>query len=132
MAVTGVKEKAQALLALVEKLVDVPGMTWVEASNVVNCPGGPYVRLFRTKAEREAFRKSKESRRIDKLILSLPTPPLRPAPKEEYDPTRIVEIIDLTAPRAKRRKRLAGPRSSVRNGATPRVASPGKRRVVKS
>jgi hypothetical protein len=99
MALTGLKEKAQALLALVEKLVEVPGMTWVDASNVVNSPGGPYVRLFRTKAEREAFRRSKESRRIDKLISSLPTPPLRPAPKEDYDPTRTVEIIQLPGSR---------------------------------
>jgi hypothetical protein len=119
MAVTGVKEKAQALLALVEKLVMVPGMTWVDASNVVNCPGGPYVRLFRTKAEREAFRKSKESRRIDKLILSLPTPPVRPTPKEAYDPTRIVEIIQLPTPSPRSKARKTVNRRSANNGAGP-------------
>ncbi len=103
MAVTRIKEKAEALLALVEKLVDVPGLTWVDASNVVFCPGGPYVRLFRTEAERAAFRKSKKRRRIDELISSLPTPPVRPAPPEEYNGTRTVEIIQIS-PRRNRSK----------------------------
>ena len=117
--VAGVKEKAQALLAFVEKLVDVPGMTWVDASNVVNCPGGPYVRLFRTEAERQAFRKCQESRRIDELILSLPTPRVRPAPKEEYDPTRTVEIIQLPAPPPRSKARKAANQRSANNGAGP-------------
>jgi hypothetical protein len=127
-----VQERAQVLLTLVEALVDTPGLTWVAASNAVFMPGGPFWHLFRAKADRVAFNKTREGRRIDKLIFSLPEPPLRLAPKEVYDPTRFVEIIDLTAPRAKKRKRLAGARSSVTNGKTPRVASPPKKSVVKS
>jgi hypothetical protein len=100
-----VKERAQALLTLVETLVETPGLTWVAASNAVFYPGGPFTRLFPTKADRVAFRKCKEGQRIDKLIFSLPTPPVRPAPKEKYDSTRVVEIIPLPAPRSRSRIR---------------------------
>jgi hypothetical protein len=94
-----VKERAQALLTLVETLVETPGLTWEAASNAVFAPGAPFSRLFRTESERVAFGKTIEGRRIDKLIFSLPPAPVRPAPKEEYDPTRVVEIIQLPAPR---------------------------------
>src|SRR5882724_10526160 len=90
-----IKERAQALLTLVETLVETPGLTWEAASNAVFAPGGPFWYLFRTEAARVAFGKTTEGRRIDGLIFSLPAAPLRPASPDKYDPTRIVEIIDL-------------------------------------
>jgi hypothetical protein len=68
-----IKARAEALLTLVEALVDRPGLTWVAASNAVFRPGGPFWHLFRTEADRAAYRKTKEGRQIDKLIFSLPT-----------------------------------------------------------
>jgi hypothetical protein len=100
-----IKERAEALLGLVEVLVETPGLTWVAASNAIYSPGGPYWHLFQAKADRVAFAKLAESRRIDQLIMGLPEPPVRPAPKEPYDPTRIVEIIDLTRSRKRSKPR---------------------------
>ncbi len=97
MATPIIKEKAQALLALAEKLVHVPGLTWVDASNIVFSPGGPYARLFGTAAERAAFCRSKECVRIDELIGSLPEPPVRAEPKDEYTGKRVIEIIPISA-----------------------------------
>jgi hypothetical protein len=91
-----IKERAQALLTLVETLVETPGLTWEAASNAVFAPGAPFSRLFRTESERVAFDKTREGRRIDQLIFGLPRAPVRPAPKEKYDPTRIVEIIQIS------------------------------------
>ena len=78
-----VKGKAQALLALVEQLAQMPGLTWVDANNAVYAPGGPFSRLFPSKADRVAFGKTKESEQIDGLITSLPEPPVRPWPSGE-------------------------------------------------
>jgi hypothetical protein len=47
------KGKAQALLTLVQQLAQMPGLTWVEANNAVYSPGGPFARLFPTKADRK-------------------------------------------------------------------------------
>ena len=117
MAMNSVKERAQSLLTLVEALVEMPGLTWVAASNAVFSPGGPFWHLFRAKPDRVAFGKTKEGRRIDKLIMSLPTPPVRPAPKEPYDPTRVVEIIELSEPReSKARKRRVSNGKASQNG----------------
>src|SRR5450631_83247 len=83
VAKSSIKEKAQALLALVQQLAQMPGLTWVDANNAIYAPGGPFVRLFPSKAERVAFRKTKESEQIGALIVSLPEPPVRPWPKGE-------------------------------------------------
>lgn len=77
------KDKAQALLTLAQQLVQMPGLTWVDANNTLYSPGGPFARLFPTKVERVAFEKTKESRQIDDLICSLPEPPVRPGPPED-------------------------------------------------
>jgi predicted HicB family RNase H-like nuclease len=73
-----IKENARALLTLVRKLVKTAGLTWLEANNAVYAPGGPFVRLFPTKADRVAYGKTTESQQIDDLIDSLPEPPVRP------------------------------------------------------
>jgi hypothetical protein len=114
-----IKERAQALLTLVEALVETPGLTWEAASNAVFAPKGPFWHLFRTQAARVAFDKTREGRRIEGLIFSLPAAPLRPAPKEEYDPTRIVEIIQLPAPPLRSNARKAANQRSTNNGAGP-------------
>ena len=78
-----VKTKAvQELLSLATKLAETPGLTWVEANNAIYGPGGPFVRLFPTKADREAFARTKERARIDELIDSLPDPPVGPQRRE--------------------------------------------------
>jgi hypothetical protein len=76
------KSRAQQLLTLATKLTEAPGLTWVEANNAVYGPGGPFVRLFPTAADREAFALSDESLQIDKLIDSLPDPPIGPSSRE--------------------------------------------------
>lgn len=79
-----IKERARALLTLVQELVRTPGLTWVDASNAVYAPGGPYVRLFPTEAERIAVEKTKEGKQIETLIHSLPEPPVRAGPPEDW------------------------------------------------
>ena len=72
----------QDLLTLARKLVETPGLTWVEANNAIYGPGGPFVRLFPTKSDRAAFATSKERKQIDELIDSLPDPPVGPQRRE--------------------------------------------------
>jgi hypothetical protein len=67
---------------LARKLAETPGLTWVEANNTIFGPGGPFVRLFPKPKDRVAFAKSPESREIDRLIDSLPDPPIRPQRRE--------------------------------------------------
>ena len=57
-------------------------MTWVEANNAIYGPGGPFVRLFPTKADRTSFASGEERRQIDELIDSLPDPPVGPQRRE--------------------------------------------------
>ncbi len=82
MAKNDIKGNAQVLLTLARKLANTPGLTWVDANNAVYAPGGPFVRLFPTKADREAFAHTKESQQIDDLIDSLPDPPVQSERKE--------------------------------------------------
>jgi hypothetical protein len=76
------KRRAEQLLTLARKLAEAPGLTWVEANNSVYGPGGPFVRLFPTAADRAAFSKTAASRQIDALIDRLPEPPIIPQPRE--------------------------------------------------
>ena len=73
---------AQELLTLARKLSETPGLTWVEANNAVYGPGGPFARLFPAAKDRVAFAKTEESREIDRLIDSLPEPPVGPQRRE--------------------------------------------------
>ncbi|HEV3004831.1 MAG TPA: toxin-antitoxin system HicB family antitoxin [Pirellulales bacterium] len=75
MSTRNIKGRAEQLLALARKLAEAPGLTWVEANNAVYGPGGPFVRLFPTAADRAAFSKTSASRQIDELIDGLPEPP---------------------------------------------------------
>jgi hypothetical protein len=86
-----IKERAQALLTLVQELVQTPGLSWVDASNAIYAPGGPYGMLFPTEAERVAVQKTKEGQRIESLIHSLPEPPVR-AEVEQLDPKCFIPI----------------------------------------
>jgi hypothetical protein len=77
-----IKKSAHELLTLAGKLAETPGLTWVEANNAIYGRGGPFVRLFPTKADRTAFAGMEERRRIDELIDSLPDPPVGPQRRE--------------------------------------------------
>jgi predicted HicB family RNase H-like nuclease len=77
------KARAQELLKLAEKLSETPALTWVDANNAIYRPNGPFVRLFPSAQDRARFAKTKESRRIDELIDSLPEPPVEPQ-RHEY------------------------------------------------
>ncbi len=57
-------------------------MTWVEANNVIYGPGGPFARLFPNARDRVAFAKTKASRQVNRLIDSLPDPPVGPQRRE--------------------------------------------------
>jgi predicted HicB family RNase H-like nuclease len=82
MANRSIKRRAQELSTLARKLVEAPGLTWVEANNAIYGPGGPYSRLFPRAADRVAFSKTEESRQIDELIDSLPEPAVGPQRRE--------------------------------------------------
>ena len=76
------KNGVQDLLTLARKLVETPGLTWVEADNAIYGPGGPFVRLFPTRSDRAAFARTKERKQIDELIDSLPDPSVGPQRRE--------------------------------------------------
>jgi hypothetical protein len=97
-----IKEKARALLALAQQLAQMPGLTWVDANNAVFAPGGPFVRLFPTKADRIAYGKTKECEQIDALISSLPEPPVHAEPNGQQ---HAGVMIPIRKP-ARRRPRL--------------------------
>jgi hypothetical protein len=82
MAKPNINKRAQELLALARKLAEMSGVTWVEANNAIYGPGGPFARLFPTAKERAAFAKGEESREIDRLVDSLPEPPVSPQRRE--------------------------------------------------
>jgi hypothetical protein len=86
-----IKKNAQVLLALARQLAETPGLTWVDANNAIYAPGGPFARLFGTKADRVAYGKTEGSRQIDDLIDSLPEPPIR-AEVEQLDPNCFILI----------------------------------------
>jgi hypothetical protein len=77
-----IESRVQELLKLARKLAQTSGLTWVEANNAIYGPGGPFVRLFPNAKDRVAFSKTKESRQIDRLIDSLPDPPIGPQRRE--------------------------------------------------
>ena len=77
-----IESRAQELLTLARKLAETSALTWVEANNAVYGPGGPFARLFPTAKDRVAFAKTEESREIDRLIDSLPEPPVGPQRRE--------------------------------------------------
>jgi hypothetical protein len=77
-----VESRAHELLTLARKLAQTPGLTWVEANNAIYGPGGPFARLFPNGKDRMAFAKTKASRQIDRLIDSLPEPPVGPQRRE--------------------------------------------------
>lgn len=77
-----IQSRAQELLTLARQLAETPGLTWVEANNAVYGPGGPFARLFPSAKDRVAFAKMEESRHIDRLIDSLPEPPVGPQRRE--------------------------------------------------
>jgi hypothetical protein len=76
------KSRGQELLALGRRLAETPGLTWVEANNAVYGPGRPFVRLFPSARDRDAFAKMDECRELDRLIDALPEPPVGPQRRE--------------------------------------------------
>ncbi len=82
MSKRNIKKSARDLLTLARKLAETPGLTWVEANNAIYGPGGPFLRMFPTKADRTAFAGKDEKRQIDELIDSLPDPPVGPQRRE--------------------------------------------------
>ena len=77
-----IKNRAQQLLTLAQKLSETPGLTWVEANNTIYGSGGPFTRLFPTAKDRLAFAKTEESLHIDELIDGLPEPAVGPQRRE--------------------------------------------------
>ncbi len=82
MAKRSIKSRAQELLTLARKLSEPPGLTWVEANNVIYGPGGPFTRLFPSAKDRVAFAKTEASWHIDELLDSLPEPAVGPQRRE--------------------------------------------------
>ncbi len=99
-----IKKNALALLALARQLAVTPGLTWVDASNAIYAPGGPFARLFPTKADRVAYGKTEDGQQVDDLIHSLPAPPVSPI-VEQLDPKCFIPISRrrATASSAKRK-----------------------------
>ena len=83
MAKRSIETRAQELLTQARALAQTSGMTWVEVNNAIYGPGGPFARLFPDVKDRTAFARTKESRQVDRLIDSLPEPPVGPQ-KREY------------------------------------------------
>ncbi|HLN27970.1 MAG TPA: toxin-antitoxin system HicB family antitoxin [Gemmataceae bacterium] len=77
-----IENRAQELLTRARNLAETSGVTWVEANNAIYGPGGPFARLFPNPKDRVAFAKTKESRQVDRLIDSLPDPPVGPQRRE--------------------------------------------------
>lgn len=82
MAQRTIGNRGQELLKRARELAQTPGLTWVEANNAIYGPAGPFARLFPTAKDRVAFAKTKESRQLDRLIDSLPEPPVGPQRRE--------------------------------------------------
>jgi hypothetical protein len=82
MSKRNLKSSGQDLLTLARKLAETSGITWVEANNAIYGPGGPFTRLFPNAKDRAAFAKTEEARHIDRLIDSLPEPPVGPQRRE--------------------------------------------------
>jgi predicted HicB family RNase H-like nuclease len=82
MAKRSIRSRAQELLTLAQNVSKTPGLTWVEANNMVYGPGGPFTRLFPTARDRVAFAKTEEGRQIDELLDSLPEPAVGPQRRE--------------------------------------------------
>jgi hypothetical protein len=76
------ESRARELLTRARKLAQTSGLTWVEANNAIYGPGGPFVRMFPSAKDRAAFAKTKESGEVDRLIDSLPGPPVGPQRRE--------------------------------------------------
>jgi hypothetical protein len=77
MAKRSIESLARELLTIARKQSETAALTWVEANNAVYGPGGPFGRLFPNALDRVAFAKTAEALEIDKLIDSLPAPPVR-------------------------------------------------------
>ena len=90
MGKPNMKSRVQELLDFARSLKD-SGLTWVEANNAIYGPGGRFVKLFPTKADRVAFARTAESRTIDELVDSLPEPDVRSS-REEYSGKFVVRI----------------------------------------
>ena len=82
MSIQSIKSRARELLTLAQKLAETPGLTWVEANNMIYGPGGPFTRLFPNAKERVAFAKTAEGRQVDELLDGLPEPAVGPQRRE--------------------------------------------------
>jgi predicted HicB family RNase H-like nuclease len=78
MSKLSIESRSQELLTRARELAEKPGTTWVDANNAIYGPGGMFARLFPNDKDRAAFAKMKESRQLDRLIDSLPEPPVGP------------------------------------------------------
>jgi predicted HicB family RNase H-like nuclease len=90
MAKRNLNQRTQELWDFAQSLTRSE-LTWVEANNAIYGPGGRFVKLFPTKAERMAFAKTEVSRRIDELIDRLPEPEVRSS-REEYSGKFVVRV----------------------------------------
>jgi len=82
MSKRSIESRSQELLTRAGELAETPGMTWLDANNAIYGSGGPFACLFPDVKDRVAFAKTKESRQVDRLIDSLPEPPVGPQRRE--------------------------------------------------
>jgi predicted HicB family RNase H-like nuclease len=82
MSKRSIDSRAQELLTRARELAETSGLSWVEANNAIYGPRGPFARLFPNAKDRVASAKTKESRQVDRLIDSLPEPPVGPQRRE--------------------------------------------------
>ena len=73
--------RGRELLAFAEEQKRA-GLNWVQANNALYGPGGKFMQLFPSRAERTAFANSAEDKRLTNLLASLPTPPLKELTRE--------------------------------------------------
>lgn len=71
-----IAEKAKKLLEFAEERA-AKAKDWGELFNALYAPGGKANELFPSEAERRAFTKTKENKRLHALINKLPSPPIR-------------------------------------------------------
>jgi predicted HicB family RNase H-like nuclease len=82
MSKRSIESRARELLTRAREVAETSGVTWVEANNAIYGLGGLFARLFPNAKDRVAFAKTKESRQVDRLIDSLPEPPVGPQLRE--------------------------------------------------
>lgn len=73
--------RGKELLAFAEEQKRA-GLNWVQANNALYGPGGKFMQLFPSRAERTAFANTAEDKLLTSLLANLPTPPSKELTRE--------------------------------------------------